>query len=112
MFCPISFLKNTENTSSTSEVFKICNPPFPKDENARPYSKIKEEDEESFISFLKRHVCYDNNRLTEYFKQIKRRLYTKDKEHYSYWSELGESNENWYWVDNQWKKYVNGKIVK
>ena len=48
----------------------------------------------------------------EYFEQMKRRLYTKDKEHYSYWSELGESNENWYWVDNQWKKYVNGKIIK
>jgi hypothetical protein len=64
-------LKNTEKSSITDEVFKICNPPFSKDGNARPYSKIKEEDEESFISFLKRHVCYHNDRLTEYFKQIK-----------------------------------------
>ncbi|MBR2362872.1 MAG: hypothetical protein IKA80_09545 [Spirochaetaceae bacterium] len=64
-------LKNTEKSSITDEVFKICNPPFYKDVSARPYSRIKEEDEESFISFLKRHVCYQNDKLIEYFKQIK-----------------------------------------
>lgn len=67
----VPVLKNTENTSSTNEMFKICNPPFYKDVSARPYSRIKEEDEESFISFLKRHVCYQNDKLIEYFKQIK-----------------------------------------
>lgn len=64
-------LKNTEKSPATNEVFKICNPPFYTDVNARPYSRIKEEDEESFISFLKRHVCYQNDKLIEYLKQIK-----------------------------------------
>ena len=72
-------------------------------------------EEQYFNSILFSEVCerYKPEFHTdEYFEQMKRRLYTKDKEHYSYWSELVESNENWYWVDNQWKKYVNGKIVK
>lgn len=72
-------------------------------------------EEQYFNSILFSEVCerYKPEFHTdEYFEQMKRRLYTKDKEHYSYWSELGESNENWYWVDNQWKKYLNGKIVK
>lgn len=72
-------------------------------------------DEQYFNSILLSEVCESYKpefHTEEYFEQMKRRLYTKDKEHYSYWLELGESNENWYWVDNQWKKYVNGKIVK
>lgn len=35
----------------------------------------------------------------------KRRLYTKDHEHYKQWECHGESYENWYWVDNKWKIY-------
>lgn len=41
----------------------------------------------------------------EYFNNMMRRLYTKDHNHYRQWSELGESYENWYWVDNKWKIY-------
>ena len=48
----------------------------------------------------------------EYFDQMKRRLYTKDKEHYKQWAYLGESQENWYFVDGEWRKYVNGKRVE
>ena len=48
----------------------------------------------------------------EYFNQMKRRLYTKDDMHYSQWRELGKSYENWYWIDNKWKVYHNGKVVK
>ena len=48
----------------------------------------------------------------EYYDQMKRRLYTKDKEHYKQWSYLGESDENWYYVDGYWRKYVNGKRVE
>ena len=40
-----------------------------------------------------------------YFDNMKRRLYTKDKEHYKQFAYLGESYENWYWVDNNWKIY-------
>lgn len=48
----------------------------------------------------------------EYYDQMKRRLYTKNKEHYKQWAELGESQENWYFVDGEWRKYVNGKRVE
>lgn len=48
----------------------------------------------------------------EYFEQMKRRLYTKDKEHYKQWADLGESDCNWYCVDGEWRKYVNGKRIE
>ena len=48
----------------------------------------------------------------EYYDQMKRRLYTKDKEHYKQWADLGESDCNWYFVDGEWRKYVNGKRVE
>ena len=48
----------------------------------------------------------------EYYDQMKRRLYTKDPEHYKQWAYLGESNENWYFVDGEWRKYVNGKRIE
>ena len=47
----------------------------------------------------------------DFFIQMKRRLYTKDNNHYAQWSCLGVSNENWYWSPKEQKiiKYVNGK---
>ena len=48
----------------------------------------------------------------EYFDQMKRRLFEKDEEHYKQWAHLGKSQENWYFVDNEWRKYVNGKRVE
>ena len=49
-----------------------------------------------------------------FYTQHKRRLYTKDPEHYKQWAHLGESQENWYWSQEQgeWRKYVNGKRVE
>lgn len=49
----------------------------------------------------------------EYFDQMKRRLYTKDKVHYKQWEYLGTSNCNWYWSqkENKFIKYVNGKRI-
>lgn len=49
----------------------------------------------------------------EYYDQMKRRLYTKDDMYYHQWAELGSSDENWYWSQEQggWIKYVNGKRV-
>lgn len=43
---------------------------------------------------------------------MKRRLYTKDNNHYKQWADLGESEENWYFVDGEWVKYRNGKKIK
>ena len=48
----------------------------------------------------------------EYFNQMKRRLYTKDNKLYSLYSELGESDINWYYVDNEWLYYENGKRLR
>lgn len=48
----------------------------------------------------------------EYFNQMKKRLYTKNKEHYKQWAELGESDINWYYVDGEWRYYKNGKRLK
>lgn len=53
-----------------------------------------------------------NFHTQEYFDQMKRRLYTKNKEHYNQWSYLGESEENWYFVDGEWRKYINGKRME
>lgn len=41
----------------------------------------------------------------EYFDQMKRRLYTKDSKRFIEFQELGMSYDNWYWIDNKWKKY-------
>ena len=53
-----------------------------------------------------------NFHTQEYFDQMKRRLYTKNKEHYNQWSYLGESDVNWYFVDGAWRKYNNGKRIE
>lgn len=50
-----------------------------------------------------------NFHTQEYYEQMKRRLYTKDPEHYKQWSHLGTSEENWYFVNGEWRKYINGK---
>lgn len=47
----------------------------------------------------------------EFFNQMKRRLYTKDNNHYRQYAHLGESQENWYFVDGCVRKYINGKRV-
>ena len=48
----------------------------------------------------------------EYYDQMKARLYTKAPEHYKQWADLGESDCNWYFVDGEWRKYVNGKRIE
>lgn len=50
----------------------------------------------------------------EYFDQMKKRLYTKDKEHYKCFESYGVSNCNWYWSqsENKFIKYINGKRIE
>lgn len=45
------------------------------------------------------------------YDQMKRRLYTKDKNYYSQWKDLGESDTNYYYVNGEWRKYKNGKRI-
>lgn len=49
--------------------------------------------------------------IKEYFDQMKRRLFEKDEEYYKQWSYLGKSLDNWYFVNNEWKYYKNGKKI-
>ena len=56
-------------------------------------------------------MCTPPFHTQEYFSQMKRRLYTKNKEHYKQWAHLGESQENWYFVNDEWCKYINGKRI-
>lgn len=41
----------------------------------------------------------------------RRRLYTKNKQHYKQFANLGESEVNIYYVDGEYVKYVNGKRI-
>ena len=71
------------------------------------FKKYKEGDikgAERFSYIAKRYV-QPNWFTQEYFDNMKKRLYTKDHNHYKQFEYLGESYENWYWVDNKWKIY-------
>lgn len=48
-----------------------------------------------------------------YFNSMKRRLYTKDPEHYEQWADLGTSDMNWYWspVEDTYIYYRDGKRI-
>lgn len=48
----------------------------------------------------------------EYFDNMKARLYTKNPQHYAQFAEYGMSEENHYFVDGEWRKYVNGKRIE
>ena len=49
-----------------------------------------------------------------YFDSMKRRLYTKDPEHYAEWAIYGESEVNWYWSpeEDTYIYYQNGKRIE
>ena len=50
----------------------------------------------------------------EFIKQMKRRLYTKNPEHYKQWADLGTSEDNYYWSPTRrgWLMYRNGKLLE
>jgi len=47
----------------------------------------------------------------DFCDQHKRRLYTKAPELYPQFAEYGTSDENWYFVDGEIVKYINGKRI-
>jgi hypothetical protein len=47
----------------------------------------------------------------DYFNQMKRRLYTKNNSFYESFKALGESFVNWYYINNEWFFYKDGKRV-
>lgn len=50
----------------------------------------------------------------KFLTQMKRRLYTKNPEHYKDWAELGTSEDNYYWSPTKraWLMYRNGKLLE
>ena len=49
-----------------------------------------------------------------FLMQMRRRLYTKNPEHYKQWADLGTSEDNYYWSPTKraWLMYRNGKLLK
>ena len=71
-------------------------------------------DNDEITAFVAEQWCHQTRppfHTQEYFTQMKRRLYTKDNNHYKQWAHLGESQENWYFVNGEWRKYINGKRI-
>lgn len=48
---------------------------------------------------------------TDFCNQHKRRLFCKSPEKYPQFAEYGTSEENWYVIDGQIVKYINGKRI-
>lgn len=50
----------------------------------------------------------------KFLTQMKRRLYTKNPEHYKQWADLEESEDNYYWSPTQqkWLVYREGKLIE
>jgi hypothetical protein len=46
-----------------------------------------------------------------YYDNMKARLYTKNPQHYAQFAEYRTSDYNLYYVDGEWRKYVNGKRI-
>lgn len=71
---------------------------------------------EAFINAAKEHSNKADKILPsfltdEFCDQHKRRLYTKSPDLYPQFAEYGKSYENWYFVDGELKKYLNGKLI-
>lgn len=49
----------------------------------------------------------------KYLDQMKRRLFSKNPEHYKQWADLGPSDSNWYWnpAQQKWLIYKEGKLI-
>lgn len=78
---------------------------------ASDLQKAKEYDAKAISHFNKLPV-----KLSEFMYKIaeqhKRRLYTKNENFYRLFYKYGKSDENWYLVNSQIIKYVNGKKLK
>lgn len=46
-----------------------------------------------------------------YYDNMKARLFTKNPQHYAQFAKYGTSDYNLYYVDGEWRKYVDGKRI-
>ena len=68
-------------------------------------SYMRGNDAQALIANVYANMKRPNFHTQEYLDNMKRRLYTKNNEHYKQFAYLGESYENWYYVNNSWKIY-------
>ena len=47
-----------------------------------------------------------------YLMNMRQRLFTKDPVFYKKFKNYGTSNENWYYVDKEWRCYINHKRIR
>ena len=76
------------------------------------YSYVRGKEQDAIVYSELADAIRPNWHDQRYFDNMKARLYTKDKEYYKQWAYLGESDCNWYFVDGEWRKYVNGKRIE
>lgn len=69
---------------------------------------------QAFVAEQWCHITRPKWHTTEYFDQMKRRLFKKDEKHYKMWERLGTSDEDWYWspFEGKFIKYINGKRIE
>lgn len=60
----------------------------------------------------KANICTPYFFTENFINQHRRRLHTKDPNHYAVWEDLGTSYENWYFVDGKMRIYISGRTVK
>ena len=84
----------------------------------RLYMRVLDEYRHGYIDnatrwsdFFNEYGCFPHFITDEYCDQMKRRLYTKDPIYYAQFAEFGTSDVNWYYVDNKWLYYKNGKQI-
>ena len=86
----------------------------------KAYKDLLEEDfDEAMVHFFlasewgeKAMSCFPSFLTDSFTSQHRRRLYTKSPHFYMMWADLGTSDENWYYVNGEWRIYINGRIVK
>ena len=76
------------------------------------YSYVRNEEQDAIVYSELADAIRPYWHDQRYYDNMKARLYTKNPQHYAQFAEYGTSVENWYFVDGEWRKYVNGKRVE
>ena len=90
-------VKMYENEQSWLKSYRLCLDAYYKGDQAKAEKYSLKADEERPL-FLTTAFC----------DQHKRRLYTRAPQMYSQFSKFGASEENWYYIDGEIVKYIDG----
>lgn len=76
------------------------------------YSYVRGEEQDAIVYSELADAIRPDWHDQRYYDNMKARLYTKNPQHYAQFAEYGTSDYNLYFVDGEWRKYVNGKRIK